>query len=78
MFSTGAGATFRNNPAAPGVNGNDAQSVFDSFVDKIEDAGILNSDRANALHEFLKNGLVGNARKAALSVLPVKALTMEA
>jgi hypothetical protein len=78
MFSTGAGATFRNNPAAPGVNGNDAQSIFDSFVDKIEDAGILNTARADALHEFLKNGLVGNARKAALSVLPVKALTMEA
>jgi hypothetical protein len=77
-FSTGAGATFRNNPAAPGVNGNDAKSVFDSFVDKIEDAGILNTARADALHEFLKNGLVGNARKAALSVLPVKALTMEA
>jgi hypothetical protein len=70
--------TFRNNPAAPGVNGSDARSIFDSFVDTIEDAGVLSPARADALHEFLKNGIVGNARKAALSVLPVKALTEEA
>jgi hypothetical protein len=71
-------ATFRNNPAAPGVHGSDAKSVFDSFVDKIQDAGILSPNRANDLHEVLKNTLTGNVRKAALSLLPVKALTEEA
>lgn len=77
-FSTGAGATFRNNPAAPGVNGNDARTVFDSFADRIESAGILNSERADSLHEFIKNGIFGNARKALLYTLPVKPLTEEA
>jgi hypothetical protein len=77
-FSTGAGATFRNNPAAPGVNGNDARTVFDSFADRIESAGILNSERADNLHEFIKNGIFGNARKALLYTLPVKPLTEEA
>jgi hypothetical protein len=77
-FSTGAGATFRNNPAAPGVNGNDARTIFDSFADRIESAGILNSERADNLHEFIKNGIFGNARKALLYTLPVKPLTEEA
>ena len=77
-FSTGAGATFRNNPAAPGINGADARTVFDSFADKIESAGILNSERADNLHEFIKNGIFGNARKALLYTLPVKPLTEEA
>ena len=77
-FSTGAGATFRNNPAAPGINGNDARTVFDSFADRIESAGILNSERADSLHEFIKNGIFGNARKALLYTLPVKPLTEEA
>ena len=77
-FSTGAGATFRNNPAAPGVSGDDARTVFDSFADRIESAGILNSERADNLHEFIKNGIFGNARKALLYTLPVKPLTEEA
>ena len=70
--------TFRNNPNAPGVSGKDAKSVFNGFVNMIEDAGVLSPERADGLHEFLKNGIVGNARKAALWALPVKALTEEA
>ena len=70
--------TFRNNPNAPGVSGKDAGSVFNGFVNMIEDAGVLSPERADGLHEFLKNGIVGNARKAALWALPVKPLTEEA
>jgi hypothetical protein len=70
--------TFRNNPNAPGISGKDAGSIFNGFVNMIEDAGVLSPERADGLHEFLKNGIVGNARKAALWSLPVKPLTEEA
>ena len=69
--------TFRKNGTA-GVTANDAKAVFDSFTDWIEDAGILSPEKADSLHEFLKNGIAGNARKAALWCLPVRPLTEEA
>jgi len=71
-------ATLRNKPNVPGVTGEDAQSIFDGFIDKIANAPFMNQNRANALHEVLKKGVFGNALTAILSSLPVNVLGMEA
>jgi ADP-Ribosyltransferase in polyvalent proteins len=77
-FSTGAGATFRTNPSAPGVTSNDARSVFDSFTDRIEKTEFFGPAVANRVDEFFRHGVVGNARKAAMWFLPLGALVQEA
>jgi len=71
-------ATLRNKPNVPGVTNEDAQSIFDGFIDKIATAPMMNQNRANALHEVLKKGVFGNALTAILSSLPVNVLGMEA
>jgi hypothetical protein len=78
MFSVKENATFRNHPNVPGVTNEDAQSIFDGFIDKIATAPFMNQNRANALHEVLKKGVFGNALTAILSSLPVNVLGMEA
>ena len=78
MFSVKENATFRNHPNVPGVTNEDAQSIFDGFIDKIATAPFMNQNRANALHEVLKKGVFGNALTVILSSLPVNVLGMEA
>ena len=71
------GTTFRKENTSA-VESKEAKSVFDSFADRIESAGVLSPGRANKLHELIKNGIFGSALKAALWCLPVKPLTEEA
>jgi hypothetical protein len=77
MFRAGE-ATFRTNPSAPGVTSKDAKSVFDSFTDRIENTSFFGPTVANNIDEFFRHGIVGNARKAAMWLLPLKPLTEEA
>jgi hypothetical protein len=77
MFRAGE-ATFRTNPSAPGVTSKDAKSVFDSFTDRIENTSFFGPAVANKIDEFFRNGIFGNARKAAMWALPLKPLTEEA